>query len=35
MALDDFALDTLFRNARTKWEWSDQPVTDEDLAGAV
>ncbi len=32
MPLDDTALDTLFRTARTKWEWSDQPVTDEDLA---
>lgn len=32
MALDDHALDTLFRSARTKWEWTDQPVTDEDLA---
>ncbi len=32
MALDDHALDTLFRAARTKWEWTDQPVTDEDLA---
>lgn len=32
MALDDLALDTLFRAARTKWEWTDAPVTDEDLA---
>lgn len=31
MALDDTALDTLFRTARTKWEWTDQPVTDDDL----
>jgi 3-hydroxypropanoate dehydrogenase len=31
MALDDQALDTLFRNARTKWEFTDAPVTDEDL----
>jgi len=31
MALDDLALDTLFRTARTKWEWTDQPITDEDL----
>ncbi len=31
MALDDFALDTLFRTARTKWEWTDQPVSDDDL----
>jgi 3-hydroxypropanoate dehydrogenase len=31
MALDDHALDILFRAARTKWEWTDQPVTDEDL----
>jgi 3-hydroxypropanoate dehydrogenase len=31
MALDDPALDALFRTARTKWEWTDQPVTDDDL----
>ena len=31
MALDDHALDILFRAARTKWEWTDQPVTDADL----
>lgn len=31
MALDDTALDVLFRTARTKWEWTDEPVTDEDL----
>ena len=31
MALDDLALDTLFRTARTKWEWTDAPVTDADL----
>ncbi len=31
MALDDAALDTLFRNARTKWEFTDQQVTDEEL----
>src|SRR5271154_7461597 len=31
MALDDLALDTLFRTARTKWEWTDEPVTDDDL----
>ncbi|HEY1858376.1 malonic semialdehyde reductase [Acidocella sp.] len=31
MALDDSALDILFRSARTKWEWTDQPVTEEDL----
>jgi 3-hydroxypropanoate dehydrogenase len=31
MALDDAALDALFRSARTKWEWTDQPVTDADL----
>jgi 3-hydroxypropanoate dehydrogenase len=29
--LDDQALDVLFREARTKWEWTDEPVTDEDL----
>jgi 3-hydroxypropanoate dehydrogenase len=32
MALDDHALDILFRSARSKWEWTDQPVTDEDIA---
>ncbi len=31
MKLDDAALDTLFRTTRTKWEWTDQPVTDDDL----
>jgi 3-hydroxypropanoate dehydrogenase len=31
MALDDAALDVLFRNARTKWEFTDQPVTDDDI----
>jgi 3-hydroxypropanoate dehydrogenase len=31
MALDDSALDTLFRSARSKWEFTDEPVTDEDL----
>jgi 3-hydroxypropanoate dehydrogenase len=31
MALDDSALDILFRNARTKWEWDGTPVTDDDL----
>jgi len=31
MALDDTALDVLFRNARTKWEFTDEPVTDDDL----
>jgi 3-hydroxypropanoate dehydrogenase len=31
MALDDAALDTLFRTARTKWEWTEQPVSDDDL----
>jgi 3-hydroxypropanoate dehydrogenase len=31
MRLDDDALDILFRNARTKWEFTDQPVTDEEL----
>jgi 3-hydroxypropanoate dehydrogenase len=31
MALDDTALDVLFRNARTKWEFTGEPVTDDDL----
>jgi len=31
MALDDAALDALFRTARTKWEFTDEPVTDDDL----
>jgi len=31
MPLDDHALDVLFREARTKWEFTDEPVTDEDL----
>jgi 3-hydroxypropanoate dehydrogenase len=31
MALDDSALDILFRAARTKWEFTDQPVTDDEL----
>jgi 3-hydroxypropanoate dehydrogenase len=31
MALDDSALDQLFREARTKWEFTDQPMTDDDL----
>jgi 3-hydroxypropanoate dehydrogenase len=31
MALDDTALDALFRNARTKWEFTDEAVTDDDL----
>jgi len=31
MALDDTALDVLFRNARTKWEFTDEPVSDDDL----
>ncbi len=31
MALDDAALDVLFREARTKWEWTDEPVTDADI----
>lgn len=30
-ALDDAALDLLFRSARSKWEFTDQPVTDDDL----
>jgi 3-hydroxypropanoate dehydrogenase len=29
--LDDTALDTLFRTARTHWDFSDQPVTDDEL----
>ena len=31
MPLDDHALDVLFREARTKWEFTDEPVRDEDL----
>jgi len=31
MALDDKALDILFRESRTKWEFTDEPVTDADL----
>lgn len=31
MILDDNALDVLFRTARTKWEFTDEPVTDADL----
>jgi 3-hydroxypropanoate dehydrogenase len=31
VALDDVALDTLFREARTRYGWADVPVTDEDL----
>ena len=31
MALDDLALDTLFREARTHNKWTDAPVTDEEL----
>lgn len=31
MALDDAALDTLFREARTKWDFDSQPVTDEEI----
>ncbi len=31
MALDDHALDVLFRASRTKWEFTDEPVTDDDL----
>jgi 3-hydroxypropanoate dehydrogenase len=31
MALDDNALDILFRESRTKWEFTDEPVTDADL----
>jgi 3-hydroxypropanoate dehydrogenase len=29
--LDDHALDVLFRESRTKWEFTDEPVTDADL----
>ena len=29
--LDETALVVLFRAARTKWEWTDEPVTDDDL----
>lgn len=32
-ALDAYALDTLFREARTHNAWTDQPVTDEDIRG--
>lgn len=31
LPLDDAALDTLFRTARTYYSWSDTPVTDDDL----
>lgn len=31
MSLDDGALDILFRKARTKWVWTDQPVGDDVL----
>ncbi len=31
MALDDAALDVLFRDARTKWEFTDEAVSDEQL----
>ena len=31
MPLDDHALEVLFREARTKWEFTDEPVRDEDL----
>ena len=31
MRLDDQALDTLFRTARTRWVFTDEPVTDDDL----
>jgi len=31
MALDDAALDTIFRAARTVWDFTDQPVADETL----
>jgi len=29
--LDENALDVLFRAARTKWEWTDEPVSADDL----
>jgi 3-hydroxypropanoate dehydrogenase len=31
MPIDDHALDVLFRDARTKWEYADTAVTDEQL----
>jgi 3-hydroxypropanoate dehydrogenase len=31
MVLDDSAHDVLFRAARTKWEFTDEPVTDDEL----
>ncbi len=31
MPLDDHALDVLFRESRTKWEFTDEPVTDDEL----
>jgi 3-hydroxypropanoate dehydrogenase len=31
MPLDNHALDTLFRTARTRYGWSDAPVTEDDL----
>ena len=31
MAIDEAALDALFRTARTRWKYTDQPVTDDDL----
>lgn len=31
MAFDDAALDTLFRAARTKYAWTDEPVSDDEL----
>jgi 3-hydroxypropanoate dehydrogenase len=31
MVLDDAALDTLFRTAHTTWDFTDEPVTDDDL----
>ena len=31
MALDDAALNVLFRHARTTTSWTDEPVTDDDL----
>jgi 3-hydroxypropanoate dehydrogenase len=29
--LDETALDVLFRAARTNWEWTDEPVSDDEL----
>ncbi|MCL1870085.1 MAG: malonic semialdehyde reductase [Promicromonosporaceae bacterium] len=34
LAIDEDAADLLFRNARTTYEWSDAPVTDEEIEAA-